>query len=125
MLPICRLAHADPLKSFFESVELPALSTPGLRLQRSSICHGSCADSSPATGVAVSGSIFRKGVNSGSSSVGEQDTHRLAVPLPPPLSPPSILCPRQYPKFTLPHKANFLALAPQATPDPRVNGWFL
>ena len=47
---------------------------------------------------------------SGSSSVGEQDTLRLAVPLPPPLSR------RQYSatsrKFTVPHKANFLALAP-------------
>ena len=71
---------------FFESVELPAHSTPGLRLQISSICHGSCAGSSPPPGVAVSGSRYRKGADTGSSCVGEQDTIRLAVPLPPPLS---------------------------------------
>ena len=72
---------------FFESVELPELSTPGVRLQGSSISHGSCADSSSAPGVAVSGSRYRDGVNSGSSSVGEQDTHWLAVPAPQPLWP--------------------------------------
>ena len=109
-------------QSFFESVELQALSTPGLLLQGSSCSHGSCADSSSAAGVAVSGSRYRKGVNSGSSSVGEQDTLRLAVPLPQPLSR------RQYSatnrKFTIPHKANFLALAPQPPLSLGLTGWF-
>ena len=78
MLSICLLAHGNPLYSdFFESVELPELSTPCLQLQGSSICPW----------VTVSGSGYRKGVNSGSSNVGEQDTLPLAVPLPRPLSP--------------------------------------
>ena len=59
---------------FFESVELPELSAPGLLLQGSSCNHGSCADSSSAAGVAESGSRYRKGVRSGSSSIGEHDT---------------------------------------------------
>ena len=61
---------------FFESA------APGIfYLQRS------CAHSSSAPGVAVSGSRYRKGVNSGSFSVGEQDILWLVVPLPRPLSP--------------------------------------
>ena len=97
MLPIGLLAHVGPLHNvFFESVELPELSAPGLLLQGSS-CN--CADSSSAAGVAVSGSRYRKGVSSDSSSVGEHDILRRAVPLQSPQSRRQ--CSVTYRKFTI------------------------
>ena len=66
-------SHRTSAQCFFDSVELPELSAPGLLLQGSSCNHGSCGDSASAAGVAVSGSRHRKRVSSGSTSVGEHE----------------------------------------------------
>ena len=65
--------------------------------------------------VAVSGSRYLKSVSSGSSSVGEHEALRLAVPLQSPLSRRQ--CSATDCKFTVSHLANFLALAPH-NPSP-------
>ena len=87
MLSVCLLAHANPLYSVF--------SNPSSFQNSQLLVFGSRGlfDTGPVQmlllplGSPCPLSRYHKGVNFGSSNVGEQDTLLLAVPLPRPLSP--------------------------------------